>query len=282
MVRRERDARSSAADERASSSCASPAGESPVPVSAEAPGSRSQARGEIPVSRAGRRKPCDGNVPLGGEQVRGPQHEVKSAASTEKQSESRTAHVTVKAIPHAPVSDRARGLGGVQGAARVQGEEWNTRGPSAQPPSRQGVSYKPRAKASAAQRESEGRVVPLMVATNNAIGGKGPYFGHARNEGKREGMAAKSGPNNPDARTCVVQVRQPQCELWATAERRRSSWRGTIQHAWHDAHACVQSRDEVVVHAASGRPSVSRVREIRTHGLKGGPTETIAATRSGR
>ena len=27
---------------------------------------------------------------------------------------------------------------------------------------------------------------------------------------------------------------------------------------------------------------VSRVREIRTHGLKGGPTETIAQARSGR
>jgi hypothetical protein len=111
-----------------------------------------------------------------------------------------------------------------------------------------------------------------MTAQNNAVGGKEPCFGHARNEGKREGMAAKSGPNNPDARTCVVQVRQPQRELWATAKRRRSSRQRTIKHAWRDAHACVQSLDEVVVvHAASGRPSVSRVPEIGKHGLKGGP-----------
>jgi hypothetical protein len=30
------------------------------------------------------------------------------------------------------------------------------------------------------------------------------------------------------------------------------------------------------------RPPVSRVREIRTHGLKGGPTETTAEKRKGR
>jgi hypothetical protein len=30
------------------------------------------------------------------------------------------------------------------------------------------------------------------------------------------------------------------------------------------------------------KPLVSRVREIRTHGLKGGPTETVAAAPRGR
>jgi hypothetical protein len=59
----------------------------------------------------------------------------------------------------------------------------NTRDPSASPPSGRGASYKPKAKSAAAQRESEGLVVPLMVATNNATGGKGPCFGRARSEG---------------------------------------------------------------------------------------------------
>jgi group II intron reverse transcriptase/maturase len=39
---------------------------------------------------------------------------------------------------------------------------------------------------------------------------------------------------------------------------------------------------EVVNYRLSKRPPVSRVREIRTHGLKGGPTETTAARRKGR
>jgi hypothetical protein len=42
-------------------SCIDPAGESPVPVSAGAPGSRPQAQGEIPVSRAGRQEPLRGS-----------------------------------------------------------------------------------------------------------------------------------------------------------------------------------------------------------------------------
>ena len=74
----------------------------------------------------------------------------------------------------------------------------NTRDPSARPSSRQGSSYKPKAKASAAQRESEGIIVPTRGATNNAPGGKGPCGGRVGKEGKREGMAGKTGSNHPD------------------------------------------------------------------------------------
>src|SRR6185312_4814165 len=102
--------------------------------------------------------------PRSGEQTRGPQHEVKPAASTEEQSGSRAAHFTVKATSAALVPKRAVGPGGVEGAARVQGEAWNTGGPSAQPTSGQGGSYKPKAKSSAVQRESEGIVVPKRKA----------------------------------------------------------------------------------------------------------------------
>src|SRR5262245_51364876 len=71
--------------------CASPAGASPAPVSVGAPGSRSPASGETPGAEARRREP------LTGRQGRGPQHEVKLAASTESQPGGRAAHVTAKA-----------------------------------------------------------------------------------------------------------------------------------------------------------------------------------------
>src|SRR5688572_21199159 len=154
--------------------CTSPAGASPVPVSAGAPGSRPQAPGETPVSQAGRRKPARRREPCSGEQARGPQHEVKPAASTEKQPGSRADHVAAKATFEARAPERVSGPGGVWGAARVHGGVRNTRDPSALPSSRQSAPYKPKAKAAAAQRESEGVVVPVMAATNNAVGGKGP------------------------------------------------------------------------------------------------------------
>ncbi len=171
MVRRDAAGRLASVEAESSAArCASPAGESPVPVSAEAPGSRSQARGEIPVSQAGRREP------LRREQQRGPQHEVKLAASKEKQWGSRADHVAAKATLEAPGfgHKRASSLPGVRSAARVEGEVRNTGDPSPPPSSRQGGSYKPKVKSSAVERESEGTVVLSMVAPNNAIGGRGP------------------------------------------------------------------------------------------------------------
>src|SRR5262245_33204490 len=73
---------------------------------------------------------------------------------------------------------RVAGLGGVEGAARVYGDGRNTRGPSARFGSGTRGSYKPRAKSSAVQRESEGTVVARRLVTNNASGAKSPCGGH--------------------------------------------------------------------------------------------------------
>ena len=101
----------------------------------------------------------------------------------------------------------------------MQREARNTRDPSQQPPSRQGGSYKPKAKSSAAERGSEGTVVVAMVATNNATGAKGPCGGRVDGAGKREGMAAKSGPNDPGGPRPREKVRQLQRRLCAAAKR---------------------------------------------------------------
>jgi hypothetical protein len=76
----------------------------------------------------------------------------------------RAAHVTAKATPSELEPKRSGGCGGVGGAARVQGVERNTRGPSARPVSGQASSYKPKAKSSRAHRKSEGSVVPDGLA----------------------------------------------------------------------------------------------------------------------
>jgi hypothetical protein len=259
---------------RSSSACgASPTGGSPVPVGAGAPGSGPQVSGRDPRARAGHRKP------LRRERSRGPQHEVKPAASTEEQSGGRAAHVTAKATHVAPVPERAARTGGVRGAARVEGGALNSGGPSRRPWSRRGGSYKPKAKSSAAERESEGLVVPLMVVTNNAAGGKGPCFGHARREGKREGMAGETGPKHPGGREPGDKTRQPRSELWAGAERLRLSGRRVPRPPRGDVRGWARcGRSPASVHAPSRRPSASRVREIRTHGLKGGPAPSPVFT----
>ena len=121
------------------------------------------------------------------------------------------------------------------------------------------------------QRESEGTVVLLMATTNNVVGGKGPCFGRARNEGTCEGMTGMTGSNHPDEFALVDNAQEPLHELGTQAERLAGpTWR-TDNPLRHDTRGAVRGVGRVVAHAWSRRPSVSRVPEIGTHGLKGGP-----------
>jgi hypothetical protein len=88
----------------------------------------------------------------------------------------------------------------------------------------------------------------MIALTNNGAGGKGPCFSHAEQVGTREGMTAKSGSNHPDDHPVVVQfkVQEPRdARLREQAKRRAQASRRGL--------------------------SASRMREIRTYGLTGGP-----------
>jgi retron-type reverse transcriptase len=58
-----------------------------------------------------------------------------------------------------------------------------------------------------------------MLVQNNASGAKDPWGGHVDEAGKREGMAATSGPNHPGRRNPVDKVRRLQRRLWVAAKR---------------------------------------------------------------
>jgi RNA-directed DNA polymerase len=89
-------------------------------------------------------------------------------------------------------------------------------------------SYKPMVKSAGVQRESDGVVVPVIGVQHNALGGKGPDFGHVGGAGKREGMAGFAWSNNPgrlgpvvavDGDPSAVKVRELQRRLWAAAKQ---------------------------------------------------------------
>ena len=172
----------------------------------------------------------------------------------------------------------------------MQGGVRNTRDPSALPSSRQGGSHKPKAKSSAAQRESEGIVVPEIEARasgtnavkNNAAGGKDPCGGHAVGAGKREGMAGKPGPNDPVGRRPSEEVRELQRRLWGAAKRSP----GRRFHALYDQ---VRRRDVLReawrrVRANRGAAGVDRqsIRDVEEHGIESFLEELGAALREGR
>src|SRR3990172_5702712 len=190
------------------------AGESPAPVRTGAPGSRPQvSKGDL-HARAVRQEP------LRREQSVGPQHKVNPAASSHLQTGSRAAHVTAKATSSTPRPESVEGSGGGGGAARLEGGERNTRSPSARLLSQQAGPYKPKAKSSGVQRESEGVVVPKITVEQNTEGGKDPCGGRAGRGGKREGMAGqKTRSNHPHRQGSVDKVRQLRRRLWAAAKR---------------------------------------------------------------
>jgi len=149
----------------------------------------------------------------------------------------------------------------------VQGEARNARDPSAQRSSPQARANKPEVKSHAAQRESEGIVVASIATTNNVAGAKDPCGGQVGEAGKREGMAARSGPNDPDGRRPIDKVRQLRRRLWAAAKRAPSR----RFHALYD-HIC---RSDVLqaawkqVRSNKGAAGVDRVTlvEIEQHGV---------------
>jgi group II intron reverse transcriptase/maturase len=121
----------------------------------------------------------------------------------------------------------------------------------------------------------------MMVATKNATGGKGPCGGHVGEAGKREGMAAQSGPNNPGGRKPRDKVRQLQRRLWAAAKRST----GRRFHALYD-HI---SRSDILleawkrVRANKGTAGVDKqtLDEVEQYGVERFLSELGVALRQG-
>jgi hypothetical protein len=118
----------------------------------------------------------------------------------------------------------------------------------------------------------------MIAATNNAAGGKGLCFGRVHDEGKREGMADKIGPNDPGEHWLDEEVREPQVGLWASAKRPTRPMLRAEDPRRNDTRRAARTIVTLTVHASSGRPSVSRVPEIGTHGLKGGSAPSPMTT----
>ncbi len=122
----------------------------------------------------------------------------------------------------------------------------------------------------------------MMAATKNAVGGKGPCGGHVNGAGKREGMAARSGPNHPGGRKPRDKVRQLQRRLWAAAKQST----GRRFHALYDHMARRDVLDEAWkrVRANKGAAGVDKqtLDEVEQHGVDRFLDEIGAALKEGK
>ena len=162
-------------------------------------------------------------------------------------------------------SGAAQDTPGVWRRARGESSTRNRRDPTWLLTSSEGGVYKPKAKGHRAGRESEGPVVPSMPVTRTPAEGRGPTLVASGEGGKCEGMTARS--NNP-----IDKARELRSRLFVTDKR---CLPGVYAPLFHPLPAMTDWRGEG---ASSGqlrecgmrKPSVSRVRENRTHCLTGG------------
>jgi RNA-directed DNA polymerase len=213
MVRREGTAAGPAgrSAEEGVPCCTCPAGESPVPVSAGAPGSRLPCADEIPSTKRSVESPRqEGSNEAGRNQVKAAQ--ASSYCQPKGDRERRAGHTAAKADAQRPGNpERALGLPGVLAAARFEGEVRNTRDPSGQPTLGKDRTYKARAESERSQAGVRG-ARSTDEGGENPLEGRGPALVARADAGKREGMAER--PNHP-----IDKVRELQRTLFGCAKR---------------------------------------------------------------
>ncbi len=122
----------------------------------------------------------------------------------------------------------------------------------------------------------------MMAAQNNAVGGKDPCGGHVDRAGKREGMPARSGANDPVGRRPHEEARQLQRRLWAAAKRAP----GRRFHALYDHIGRPDNLSLAwkLVRANKGAAGVDAqtIAEIEQYGVERFLEELATALRDGR
>ena len=196
--------------------CTTPAGESPVPVNAGAPGSRLPCVAEEtpPTKRSVESPRQEGSNEAGRNQLKAVQASSQNQPKGDR--ERRAGHAAAKADAQRPGGpERALGLPGVVAAARFEGEARNTRDPSGQPTSGKDRAYKARAESERSPAGVRG-AHSTCESGDKPLEGRGPALVTRAQPGKREGMAEKR-PNDP-----IDKVRELQRTLYGCAKQSRT------------------------------------------------------------
>ena len=129
---------------------------------------------------------------------------------------------------------------------------------------------------------SEARASRTNAAKNNAAGGKDPCGGHVVEAGKREGMAGKSGPNDPGGRRPRDEVRQLQRRLWVAAKRSP----GRRFHALYDhigrGDVLLEAWKRVRANRGAAGVDGQSIRDVEQHGIERFLEELGATLRAGK
>jgi hypothetical protein len=253
---------------------ATPTCEMTVPAGVGAPGGGPQVVEGVLPSRAGRQRPVKRRKACSGGPARGPQHEVKRAASTPAQAAVRAAHGTAKATSPAREPKLTGGCGGVGGAARAQGQVRNVRGLSARPESGPACSPEspersPGVRSGWIHRDSAGG---SQYRTAGCTARRARPCGIMRLEGRvpavvrlRQRASLGGRPARPDLGTPLdISLTPKGGNCKGSSGLRPGGYRADARRCG----TCPLQPNRAMLRADD--PWSSRVREIRMHGLSGG------------
>ena len=158
---------------------------------------------------------------------------------------------------------------GVRG--RACGESWirNRRGPTRWSSSDRTDPYKPMAKWGRAGRESEGLTVPMRPGETREEG-RGPTSVMPVVEGTCEGMPSGLGCGGPTTRTLKHDALDAGYTRLPSFVGERCELGISLRTPWGDDHGGPVASPLARSACGVRRPLVSRMREIRTYGSKGG------------
>jgi RNA-directed DNA polymerase len=137
-------------------------------------------------------------------------------------------------------------------------------------------------KAGAAQRESEGIVVPTIGATKNAPGGKGPCGGRAGIGGKREGMAGKTGSKSPRGPVPADKVQQLRRRLYVAAKRSPGRRFHALYDRIHRSDVLWEAWRRVRRNKGSAGVDAQTLAEVESYGVDRFVEEIATELRAGR
>ena len=211
----------------------------------------------------------------GRERRSGPQHKVNAAASTYSQPkgvwEGRAAHVTAKATDSTRESERVLDLPGVGVAARSEGKVWNMGDPPRQPSWAKTRGIRRNAESRGSREGVRGARSTDEGGQDKPLEGRGPALVE-----RATGVSAREWTGRPDLTTPAGMSLPNTHENSNVRSGREPSGtvRGSSNRAWGGPSGVttwgVRGLGRALVQATFIRPSVSRVRENRMHGLNGG------------
>jgi RNA-directed DNA polymerase len=138
------------------------------------------------------------------------------------------------------------------------------------------------AKVSGARRESEGGIVPVRMAPQNAIGGKAPCFEGASAGGKSEGMVRTAASNSPGGRKPIDKVRRLQRKLYVVAKRDRGRRFHALYDRIHRSDVLREAWRRVCANGGAGGVDGMTLKAVEQYGVERLLTELGERLRQGR